>query len=69
MTLDVKQMTDCLHSGLVIDQTRKDGFRFRNVEEVPHPPSLDTLPVNPTVGDVLGIEEKAGDDDPEKEKV
>ena len=61
-------MTDCLHSGLVIDQTRKDGFRFRNVEEVPHP-SLDILSVNPTVGGVLEIEDKAGFDDPEKEKV
>jgi len=54
--------------GLVIDQTRKDGFRFRNVEEVPRL-ALDILSGNPTVGGVLGIEEKAEFVDPEKEKV
>jgi hypothetical protein len=54
-------------SGLVIDQTRKDGFRFRNVEEVSH------LNVNGSsdsrVDDVPEIGEKEIYEDPEKDKV
>ena len=66
-------MTDCvLHSGLVIDQTRKDGFRFRNVDEVSHPSananrsSEEDPRVNNSVPE---IEEKEKYEDPEKDKV
>lgn len=58
-------MTDCvLHSGLVIDQTRKDGFRFRNVDETSHT-SANASEEDPRVE----IPEKEEIKDPEKDKV
>ena len=47
-------MTDCVlhYSGLVIDQTRKDGFRFRNVDETHHPSANGSLEEDPRVSSV-----------------
>jgi hypothetical protein len=56
-------------SGLVIDQTRKDGFRFRNVEEVSHPNAYKSSDEDPRVDNVPDIGEKEIYEDPEKDKV
>lgn len=56
-------------SGLVIDQTRKDGFRFRNVDEA-SPPSANanrSSDEDPRVNNgVPEIGEKEKFEDPEK---
>jgi len=63
-------MTGCLHSGLVIDQARKDGFRFRNVEEKYHPSENNRLSEeDPRIGGVPEIGEKEGSEELEKDKV
>ena len=54
-------------SGLVIDQTRKDGFRFQNVDEVTHP-SANATEEDARVNNVPEIEEKVNFEDPEKDK-
>jgi hypothetical protein len=62
----------CLHSGLVIDQARKDGFRFRNVDEASHPSananrsSEEDPRANNSVPEVP---EKEKFEDPEKDRV
>jgi hypothetical protein len=56
----------------VIDQTRKDGLRFRNVEEASHPSANAnrTLEEDPRANNsVSEIEEKEIFEDPEKDKV
>ena len=66
-------MTYCAYiSGLVIDQTRKDGFRFRNVDEVSHPSentnrSSDEDPKVNNSAPEIGEKEKF--DHPEKDQV
>ena len=61
-----------IFSGLVIDQTRKDGFRFRNVDEASHSPananrsSEEDPRVNNSVPE---IGEKEKYEDPEKDVV
>ena len=65
-------MDYCLHSGMVIDQTRKDGFRFWNVEEASHTSANvnGTLEEDPRANNsVPEIEEKENFEDPEKDKV
>lgn len=68
-------MTFCVYiSGLVIDQTRKDGFRFRNVDEVSHPSasanrSSDEDPKVTGNNSVPEIGEKEKFEDPEKDKI
>jgi FHS family L-fucose permease-like MFS transporter len=61
--------------GLVIDQTRKDGFRFRNVDEASHPSananrsSEEDPRVNNSVPEIPEIGEKENFEDPEKDRV
>ena len=65
-------MTHCVYiSGLVVDQTRKDGFRFRNVEEgsLPSANANKSSDEDPRVHNVPEIEEKENFEDPEKAKV
>jgi hypothetical protein len=65
-------MTVCAfgkNSGLVIDQTRKDGFRFRNVEETGHPSANRSSEEDPRVSNVPEIGEKERDEDFDKDKV
>ena len=50
----------------MIDQTRKDGFRFRNVEETYHPSASRSSEEDPRVPE---IEEKERLEDLEKDKV
>ena len=57
----------------MIDQTRKDGFRFRNVDEVSHPSananrSSEEDPRVDSVPGILEIGEKEKIEDPEKDK-
>jgi len=68
---DVKGMTDCLRSGLVVDQARKDGFRFRNVDEVSANANRSSeSEEDPRVNNgVPEIGEKDNFEDPEKDKV
>jgi hypothetical protein len=51
----------------VIDQTRKDGFRFRNVNETFHPPTKRSSEEEPRIGSVPEIGEKEGFEDPKKD--
>ncbi|KAF8813672.1 MFS general substrate transporter [Phlegmacium glaucopus] len=56
--------------GLVIDQTRKDGFRLRNVEEKYHPSANNRLSEeDPRVSGVPETGEKGGFEESEKDKV
>jgi len=55
--------------GLVIDQTRKDGFRFRNVEETGHPSANRSSEEDPRVSNVPEIGEKERHEDFDKDKV
>ena len=66
-----KKLTYCVYiSGMVIDQTRKDGFRFRNVDEGSHPSAnANTFYEDPRVDNVREIGEKETFEDPEKDKV
>ena len=62
----------CLHSGLVIDQTRKDGFRFRNVDEASQPSANadQSSEEDPRINNsVPEIGEKEIFEDPEKDNV
>ena len=59
----------------MIDQTRKDGFRFRNVDEVSHPSananrsSEEGPRVNNSLPEIPEVEEKEKFEDPEKDRV
>jgi len=54
--------------GLVIDQARKDGFQFRNIDDMYHPSTNISSEEDPKVSGVPELREKQGFEELEKDE-